>query len=111
MGIALLTIQYTPEVKSVHNHHCGYVLYYHNVCVPVEVTWIGNRKIKFLNLAIISKNYVFAIVNASQITMEHTMSSQCVTAFTSRCLVAASNDKLSSFLWILELFSTSSTSC
>jgi hypothetical protein len=38
-----------------------------------------------------SKDYAITFLHASQITVEHTRSSQSVTLFTSRCLVAASN--------------------
>jgi hypothetical protein len=42
-----------------------------------------------------SKDCALAVLHTSKLTMGHTRSSQFVTVFTSRCLVAASNDEFS----------------
>jgi hypothetical protein len=48
------------------------------------------RFIELLQLAATSMDYALTVLHTSQITIGHTRSSQSVTVFTSRCLVAAS---------------------
>jgi hypothetical protein len=40
-----------------------------------------------------SNDYTLSVLHVSQFTIGHTMSSQSITAFTSCCLVAASNGR------------------
>jgi hypothetical protein len=47
--------------------------------------------IELLRLVTTSKDYALTVLHASQITIGHSSSSQSVTIFPSRCLVAASN--------------------
>jgi hypothetical protein len=47
--------------------------------------------IEFFQLVTTSKDYVLTALHTSQITVGHAKSSQSVTVFTSRCLVAGSN--------------------
>jgi hypothetical protein len=51
--------------------------------------------IEFLQLVTTSTDYALTVLHTLQITIRHTRSSQSVTVFTSRCLVAAFNGERS----------------
>jgi hypothetical protein len=64
--------------------------YYHDFSVTTDGVWIGNR----IYYTIPNLNYTdcaLTVLHISQITIEHTRSSQSVKVFTSRCLVTAPN--------------------
>jgi hypothetical protein len=60
------------------------------MCMSVTIDWVIGF-IEPLQLITISKDHALTALHTSQITTGHTRSSQSVTVFTSRCLVAVSN--------------------
>jgi hypothetical protein len=63
--------------------------------VTIDGVWTDNRVYWKLTTPRTSKDYAVTVLHTSQITIGHTRSSQSVTVFISRFLVAASNEERS----------------
>jgi hypothetical protein len=57
----------------------------------MNISSTGSNQLYAAELGTRSKHYAVILLHYSQVTIGHTMSSQSVTVFSSRCLVAASN--------------------
>jgi hypothetical protein len=61
------------------------------ILVIIDGVWLVLGFIELLQLVTTSKGYALTVLHTSQITIGHIRSSQSVTDFYCRCLVAASN--------------------
>jgi hypothetical protein len=102
-----LSIHYLPQSLATLD---TIILYCH--VYGYEWLYIGFGSviglIELLQLVTTSKDYALTVRHASQITTGHAVSSQSVTLFTRRCLVAASSD--GHFLLVPELSPASAIS-